>query len=162
MYFNASSGIFWSYTDAVDFLAAQNPQEIGLYLGDESNAYTIWALLQERLSIISRVRYVGETNASGKLRNGSYAPPLLFSTMGKVSTLAGKAYRVVFESPPVTILTTEAGGVDAIPEGWARTLSESEQFVIRPDLDVYFHRNDNKLVYVKNQCRHTQADQFSA
>lgn len=70
-----------------------------------------------------------------------------------LSTLAGKVYSVVFENSLVTVLTMEVGGVNEIPEKWPRILTESEQFVIRPDLDVYFGRNENCLVYVKKGCQ---------
>ena len=153
MYFNNYPGAWPAYTQAIDFLAAQNPTEIGLYGSASEYHYPIWVQIEDRLNTRPRVEYVGVRNPSWKLRGGSHAPPLIFSTRGSLSTLAGKAYRVVFENSLVTVLAMEVGGVNEIPEEWSRILTESEQFVIRPDLDVYLHRNENRLVYVKKRCR---------
>ena len=151
MYFNNYPGAWPAYTQAIDFLAAQNPTEIGLYGSASEYHYPIWVQIEDRLNTRPRVEYVGVRNPSWKSRGGSHAPPLIFSTRGSLSTLAGKAYRVVFENSLVTVLAMEVGGVNEIPEEWSRILTESEQFVIRPDLDVYLHRNENRLVYVKKR-----------
>ena len=153
MYFNSNTDAWPAYIQAIDFLAAQNPKEIGFYSTFRKYSYPIWPLFEDRLNRIPRVEYVGVQNPSWKLRGGSHAPPFIFSTAGSLSTLAGKAYRVVLENPLVTVLTMEAGGVNEIPEKWSRTLAESEQLVIRFDFDVYFHRNENRLVYVKRRCQ---------
>ena len=151
-YFNSNTDAWPAYTQAIDFLAAQNPKAVGLY-GRREYHYPIWALFKDRLGESRRLEYVGVQNLSGKLCGGTYAPPFIYSMMGPLSSLAGKAYRVVLENPLVTVLSMEAGGVNEIPEKWSRTLAESEQLVIRSDFDVYFRRNENRLVYVKNRCQ---------
>ena len=159
MYFNSNTEAWPAYTQAIDFLATQNPKVVGLY-GRREYYYPIWALLKDRLGESRRLEYVGVQNLSGKLRGGTHTPPLIYSMMGPLSTLAGKAYRVILENSLVTVLAMEAGGVNEIPEKWSGTLAESEQLVIRSDFDVYFRRNENRLVYVKNRCQ--PATVFSA
>ena len=152
MYFNSNPRVYPAYTQAIDFLAAQNPKEVGLHGDSSVYYYPVWVQLGDRLNTRPRVEYVGVLNSSGKLRGGNHAPPLIFSK-GSLSTLEGKAYRVVLENPLVTVLEMEGGGVNEIPEKWSRLLAESEQLVVRPDIDLYFDRNGKRLVYVKKRCQ---------
>lgn len=178
MYFNANPGRFSPYVYAVDFLSAQNPKEIGLYLPDSSFSgswdYGIWSLLREKVREMPRVKYVGVINDLDKLHRDSDVPPrFIFSDVpprhlfydGPFSTLEGEPYSVVWQSPPVTILETTKSSKETL-ERWKRNLSDMI-LLIRSNLEVYLDRNENRLVYVKDQCRSartfsTQSSQLPA
>ena len=75
MYFNSHPTRWPDYTRGIDFLLAQHPKEVGIYLSGREYAYPIWALLQDRPGTIPRFESVGVTNASRKLRGNNVAPP---------------------------------------------------------------------------------------
>ena len=49
LYFHAYKRVARPYIDMVNFLAAQNPQSIGLGLYDDAFEYPLWALLSEKV-----------------------------------------------------------------------------------------------------------------
>lgn len=106
MYFNSNTGAWPAYTQAIDFLAAQNAKTVGLYDRSSKYVYPIWTLLKDRLGQRPKLEYVGVSNITKKLRDGDRTPPFIFSTEGPLSTLAGKTYHVVLENPLVSILAT--------------------------------------------------------
>ena len=128
MYFNSISGIFSPYVDAMDFLSAQNPKEVGLYLPESSffggYDYAVWNLLKEKCDEMPRVKYVGVLNDSGKLHRGSdVPPPFIFTIHGRLPTLEGESYSVVWQRPPVTILERQNPPKET-SEGWKRILED--------------------------------------
>ena len=154
MYFNSYEAGFADYTQAIDFLAAQNPKVVGLLVNSRNPGgypYPIDVLLQERLGQRPRLEYVRVTNVSGKLRDGTHAPPLIFSTSGSLSTFAGERYHVVLNYPSVTVLATTKVA-NEVWEGWKGVIN-TKNLLIRSNLEVYLDRNRNRLVYVKNRCQ---------
>ena len=159
MYMNRSLRLLLTYTQAIDFLATQNPKRVGLYGGREYwYWYPIWTLLRERLSVVPRLEYVGVRNASGKLRLDDVPPPFVFSRKGPLSTLEGERYSVVSKSPFVTILANDKSRQGSVEE-WKR-IRNVKNLLIRNHLEVYLDRNENRLVYVKDRCQ--PAAMFSA
>ena len=151
MYFNTNGWTWPVYTRAIDFLAAQNPKAVGLFMSSGRHHYPIDVLLQERLGQRPRLEYVGVTNVSGKLRGGTHAPPLILSISRSLSTFAGERYHVVWKHPSATVLATTKAANEVL-EGYKRVIN-TKNLLIRSNLEVYLDRNRNRLVYVKNRCQ---------
>ena len=154
MYFNSNTGAWPAYAQAIDFLAAQNAETVGLYDRSSNYNYPLWPLLKDRLGQKRRLEYVGVSNITKKLRDIDYAPPFIFSTEGPLSTLVGKAYHVVLKNPLVSILATTKVA-NEVSEGWKRIIN-TKNLLIRSHLEVYLDRNEemgNRLVYVKKRCQ---------
>ncbi len=155
MYFNSNPGAYPAYPQAIDFLAAQNPKEIGLHGDADDYAYPIWPLLEDRLGGMPRLAYVEvRYSAPLKLRQSVYAPPFVFSTIGPASTLEGERYHIVWKSPSVTVSATVKAANEVL-KGFKRIINP-KNLLIRSHLEVYLGRNEkmeNRLVYVKKQCQ---------
>ena len=97
----------WPYTQATDFLAAQDPKEIGIYMLEPDYIYPIWALLKDKLNPMPRFEYVEVKNASGKLRINNPPPFVILlpkSTSPKIQNIEGYHYYPVYRDGRMTIL----------------------------------------------------------
>ena len=154
MYFNGNREEFLAYTQAIDFLAAQNPKEIGLYGDLAMYSYPIWPLLEDRLGEMPRLAFVEvKDSAPSKLRKSVHAQPFVFSTIGPAPTLEGERYHVIWKSPSVTVLATAEAANEWL-EGLKRIINP-KNLLTRSNLEVYLDRNDkvgNRLVYVGERC----------
>ena len=151
MYFNTDIGLWPIYTRAIDFLAAQNPESVGLFGEHAAFYYPVWVLLKDRLNTMPRVEYLGVRNASRKLREQVYAPPFILSVAGPSSTFEVEGYHVVKKFPPVTVLATPKAA-DKVLEPWKKIIN-IKNLLIRSHLEIYLDRNENRLVYVKDRCQ---------
>ena len=151
MYFNSNPGAWPAYSQAIDFLVAQNPKEIGLHGDTGSYFYPIWALIEDRLGEKPRLGYVEVKYAAPlKLRESAYAPPFVFSTIGPASILEGERYHVVYKSLSVAVLATGKAANEVL-EGYKRIINP-KNLLIRSHFKVYLDRNEKmgkRLVYVK-------------
>jgi len=156
MYFNNNPRVYPAYTQAIDFLAAQNPKEVGLHGDSDDYFYPIWPLLEDRLGRMPRLAYVEVLySAPLILRQSAYAPPFVFSTNDDpASTLEGERYHVVWKSPYVTVLATGKAANEVLE--YFKRIINPENLLIRSHLEVYLDRSEkmgNLLVYVKKQCQ---------
>lgn len=168
-YFNYDPGPGPAYFRVIDFLAAQNPKEIGLYGPDRFRGfeYPIWALLRERLSVMRRLEAVGVRNASGKLRLYDAPPPFVFSRLEQPLVPETRIFEQRFLEGAVYYLVYESGRAAALRKIWqARPVSNERgsgrnfhrmtsagfELLARAAFDVYLDRNQNTLVYVQDGC----------
>lgn len=77
LYFNAYKRVARPYIDMVNFLAAQNPQSIGLELYDDAFEYPFWALLSEKVKKMPKIFHLLSENDREKLN------PQFIVVMGK-------------------------------------------------------------------------------
>ncbi len=77
LYFNAYKRVARPYIDMVNFLAAQNPQSIGLELYDDAFEYPLWALLSEKVKKMPKIFHLLSENDREKLN------PQFIVVMGK-------------------------------------------------------------------------------
>ena len=164
MYFNWHSSMLWpDYTRGIDFLMAQHPKEVGIYVPGRAYVYPIWALLQDRPGTIPRFEYVGVTNASRKLRINS-APRFVIlparwlrRQFMRESLIDGTLYYPVYKSGGMKVLRRLwAARFDSSEKGLGgrarRITSAGFEPLIRSPLDVYLDRKQNSLVYVRDGC----------
>ena len=161
MYFAAHPGIFRSYVDSVRFIAAYNPQEIGILPALVLHDYTIWVLFRENLTTNFQLKYVGVENVSKHLREGEFAPPFIFSnrqefpfqviveedtyfTVQKSLTRSGK--------PELTVLAKREAADEIFLELERRISAESKHLIRAGDIEVYHDRNQKILLYVTDKC----------
>ena len=161
MYFPGQIKVGSAYTQAIDFLAAQNPKEVGVAVRN-SRHYPIWALLKERLNTLPRLEYVAVTNASGKIRI-SNTPPFIITHLEPTLPLRTRIinstlyYPVHHKSREIAILrrlwaTRSASSEKGSRRKFQRTTSAGFEPLIRSPLDVYLDRKQNSLVYVRDRC----------
>ena len=153
MYFSGRQGLFQSYVDAVDYLTAYHPKEVGLYMQENDYDYPALALLKEHLPEMSQLAHVGVTNVSGELQDNGFKPPFIFSRKGSLEALAGESYRVVQRLPRVTIMA-KTDVVGEMPKGTVSDqideMIERGEPIIRSNYDVYISKN--RLLYTKDSC----------
>ena len=163
MYFNSEPTRWPIYTRGIDFLTAQHPKEVGIYMSGREYAYPIWPLLQDRLGMMPRVEYVGVRNASEKLRinnpprfvieiDGNFLPRSSRGTL-----IEGTLYHPVYKSDGMSVLRRLwAARFDSSEKGLGgktrRITSAGFEPLIRSPLDVYLDRKQNSLVYVRDGC----------
>ena len=163
MYFNSYSSGWPDYTQGIDFLTAQHPKEVGIYMSGRQVSYPIWALLQDRLGTMPRVEYVRVRNASGKLRINNAPQFVIFlprSSRGAASRgalIEGAFYYPVYKSDGMGVLRRLwAARFDSSEKGLGgkpqRITSAGFEPLIRSPLDVYLDRKRNSLVYVRDGC----------
>ena len=110
MYFNSSIMRWPDYTRGIDFLTAQHPKEVGIYMSGREYVYPIWPLFQDRLGTMPRVEYVGVRNASGKFRINNAPRFVIFlsrSSKGKLmrgALIEGALYYPVHKSDRMGVL----------------------------------------------------------
>ena len=163
MYFNSHPARWPDYTRGIDFLTAQHPKEVGIYLSGREYAYPIWALLQDRLGTIPRFEYVGVTNASRKLRINDAPRFVIFlsrSSRGQLmrgALIEGTVYHPLYKSDGMGVLRRLwAAQFNSSEKGLGgktrRITSAGFEPLIRSPLDVYLDRKQNSLVYVRDGC----------
>ena len=96
MYFNSRSAVRQSYLEAIDYLAAYEPREVGLSVGTNRHEYPIHTLFREKYAQIPRFDHVGvrPSNPSATLRKGEFKPPFVFDAKGNFGRFAGNFYRL--------------------------------------------------------------------
>ena len=163
MYFNSHPSRWPDYTRGIDFLTAQHPKEVGIYMSGREYSYPIWALLRDRSDTMPRVESVEVRNASGKLRINN-APRfvifLLRSSRGQLirgTLIEDTFYHPVYKSDGMGVLRRLwAARFDSSEEGLGgktqRITSAGFEPLIRSTLDVYLDRKKNSLVYVRDDC----------
>ena len=163
MYFNSHPTRWPDYTRGIDFLTAQHPKEVGIYMSGREYAYPIWVLLQDRPGTIPRFEYVGVTNASRKLRINDAPRFVIFlsrSSRGQLmrgALIEGTVYHPLYKSDGMGVLrrlwevqfnSSEKG----LGGETRRITSAGFEPLIRSPLDVYLDRKQNSLVYVRDGC----------
>ena len=107
MYFRNNPSFYIPYITAIDYLATEGVDEFGIYMPASDYDYPIWALYRERTGEWPRLTHVGVENISAELRDGNYAPQVIFSRNGAFETLEGRTYSVAQEFPGVTIMVRD-------------------------------------------------------
>ena len=105
MYFNSRSAVRQSYFDALDYLAAHEPAEVGLSVGTNRHEYPIHMLFKERYAPAPRLDHVGlrPSNPSIALRNGEFKPPFVLDAKGNFGRFAGDSYQLARQFDHVAI-----------------------------------------------------------
>lgn len=163
MYFNSHTTRWQDYTRGIDFLTAQHPKEVGIYMSGREYSYPIWVLLQNRLGTVPRVEYVGVRNVSGKLRINNAPRFVIFlsrSSRGQMmrgALIEGAFYSPVYKSDGMGVLRRLwAARFDSSEKGLGgkpqRITSAGFEPLIRSPLDIYLDRKQNSLVYVRDGC----------
>ena len=161
MYFADHLDIFRPYVDLVKFIAAYNPQEIGMLSTKAIYEYTIWMLLWENLTTNFQLKYVGVENVSKDLRESKFAPPFIFSNRKKLPfqvIVEEEVYFTVKKSlarswiPELTVLAKREIAGEIFQEMEKRISIESKYLIRSGELEVYHDRNQNTLFYVKDKC----------
>lgn len=104
MYFNSRADMRQAYLAAMEYLAALEPAEVGLYMELDHYDYPVSALFREMAGQSPRLEHIGVTNVSADLREGEWAPEYVFSTKGAAEVIEGQRYVVDQEFGPLTIL----------------------------------------------------------
>ena len=162
MYFNSHPEAIPAYRAAVNYIAANHPEAVGLHIAEGQYEYPIWALFREQAAAMPRLGQIGMDNVSRQLLEPGFAPPYILSTRGATHLPEFPDYRVVLEtadvgvwepliitvlaSPEAARQTADGGAIDAVID----EILGGSRLAAQADFAIY--ADGRRLIYYNESC----------
>lgn len=162
MYFNSHPEVIPAYRAAVNYLAANHPEAVGLYIAD-GYEYPIWALFRESDAAMPRLSNLGVENVSRQLSEPGPAPPYILSLSWAANMPDFPDCRAALTTPDVGVWGPLVITVWACPESAGPTTDSSaiideiideilggSRLAAQADFDLY--ADGRRLIYYNESC----------